>query len=156
MVDTNIDTLIEKTNRLLGTLDRYISGLSHQSINLVDGFTLFFACLAVVASGVSIYQTYRSDKKNRELSETMANRAQEEENKRAEAAIDANLTANARINWIQNVREATAEFISACYEYVEASENKLQKESWLKVGEKKALYVLYFGPDDNGVKKNWS
>lgn len=152
MVDTNIDILVEKTNGLIETLDKYISGLSHQSINLVDAFTLFFAFLAVIVSGFSIYQTYSSDKKNRESTETLANQAQKEENERAKATIDANLTANARIDWIQNVRHATAELVTACFKYIGSESSELQK-GWELIQEKKALFVLYFGPDDISSEK---
>lgn len=150
MTDTNFDILIGRINGLIETLDNYIKGMTHQSINWVDLFTLVFAFFAVVISGYSIYQTYKSDIKNRESNENIARQMQVEENKRAEASIDANLTANARINWIQNVRQATAELITACYKYIGSKSSELQKD-WEVVLEKKALFVLYFGPDDNGL-----
>jgi hypothetical protein len=152
MIVTNIDTLIEKSSTLIETLDKYISGLAQHSMNWVDVLTLIFAFCAVVVSGFSIYQTYRSDKKNRESNEAIAKQMQDAENKRAEAAIDANLTANARIRWIQDVRQATVELITACYKYIESKSSEQQK-AWEVVEEKKTLYTLYFGPDDDGSQE---
>ncbi len=148
MIDTNIDTLIERSSILIETLDKYVSGLTNQPISAVDWITLFSAISAALISGVSIIMTIRSDKKNRESNEKIAEQIQIEENKRAEASIDANLTANARIKWIQDVRHATAELIAACYKYIGSKPSEQQKD-WEAMQEKKALFVLYFGPDDD-------
>ncbi|MBU3227358.1 hypothetical protein [Clostridium algidicarnis] len=152
MINANIDILIKKTGSLIESLDKHISGLANQPVSTVDWLTLVSAILAAIISGISIYMTFRSDKKNRESSERIAGQIQTAENKRAEAAIDANLTANARIEWIQNVRQATAELITACYKYIGAEPVERQ-EDWEAMQEKKALYVLYFGPDDDDSKE---
>lgn len=148
MINASIDNLIEKTEVLIESLDKYVSGLVNQPVSMVDWLTLVSAIFAAIISAVSIYMNFRSDKKNRESSERIAAQIQFAENKRAEAAIDANLTANARIEWIQNVRQATAELITACHKYI-WSEQAEEQENWKAVQEKKALFVLYFGPDED-------
>lgn len=148
MDSTNIDVLIEKLGRLIESLDTYISGLSNQPISVIDVVTLIAAVAAVLVSAISIYVTYRYSEKGRKSNEKIASQMQSEENKRAAAEINANLTANARIEWIQNVRRATADLLAACYRYIE-SESPAQSMNWQAVQEKKALFVLYFGPDDD-------
>jgi len=153
MINTNsYDVLIQKISSLINTLDKYVSGLSNQPMSAVDLVTLISAILAAIISGFSIYLTIICDKKTRESNERIAEQVQAAENMRAEAEIDANLTANARIEWIQNVRQATAELIIACYRYMWSKSDE-QKINWEVAQEKKALYVLYFGPDDDGLKE---
>lgn len=72
-------------------------------------------------------------------------------NKRINAAnIDANITANARIEWIQNVRHATAELITAYWRVISSKPNEVEQNE-LFAHEKTALLVLYFGPDYNAT-----
>lgn len=146
--DTTYETLIQKITSLIDTLENYVLGLTNHPISTIDILTLVAAILAVIASGISIYITYKVNKKNRQSNEKIANQIQVAEDKRAQAAIDANLTANARIEWIQNVRQATSDFITACYRFIDSKEidQQINLENVLK---KKALLVLYFGPDNN-------
>lgn len=148
MNNTDTDILVKKTISLIDSLNKYVSGLANHSISTPELLTLLSAILAAIISGVSIYVTIRSNKENRESNEKIAAQIQVFENNRAKDTIDANLTANARIEWIQNVRQATAELISACYKYIASNADDRQKD-WETAQEKKALYVLYFGPDDD-------
>ena len=150
MENTDIEILIEKISSLIENLDTYVASLSNQSISWIEIGTLGVALLAVAATFVSIYGTIKCDKKNREANENIARQLQASEDKRAEAAIDANLTASARIEWIERVRQATAELITACYRYIESKEIEQINKNLETVQEKKSLFVLYFGPDNDG------
>ena len=48
---------------------------------------------------------------------------QDEENKRNESQIDANIVWSARVEWIQNVRRATADLLTAINNYIYSDEN---------------------------------
>jgi len=153
--DTIYDTFIQKMTGLADTLDNYVSGLTNQPVSIIDILTLIAAILAVIVSGVSIYVTNKVYKKNCESNEKIAEQVQVAEDKRAHAAIDANLTANARIEWIQNVRQATAELITNCYKFIWSKQDEQQK-NWEAAQEKKALFVLYFGHDGDSSEPNIS
>lgn len=83
----------------------------------IDFLTLFGAFAAVLVSAYSVH-----------ITKNTAKQSEIEENKRAKAAIDANLTAAARIEWIQDVRQATVDLITACYKYIGAKEDERQKD----------------------------
>jgi len=138
VISSNYDSLVQiLSNLIMDTFNKCISEFLIQTVSLVDIATLVAAFIAATVSSISIIISYQISKENRESNERIA-----------EASIDANLTANARIQWIQNVRQATAELISASYKYL-GSDPKEQQKNWEIVQEKKALYVLYFGPDDD-------
>lgn len=164
MINENMDgILIEKTINLVESLDKYFDGLVNQSASTVEWSTLILAFIAALTSIISIYMNYKSVKKNRESNEKIAKEMQIEENKRTEATIDANLTASARIEWIQNVRKATAELITACYKYIRSETNSGKKEEEKEkkelqekldvVQEKINLLILYFGHDDDNFSE---
>lgn len=63
--------------------------------------------------------------------------------------IEASLVWSSRIEWIQNVRRVTADFIASCYMYMQPEKNDkdvLDKNIAL-VKKNKVLLTLYFGPD---------
>lgn len=63
--------------------------------------------------------------------------------------IEASLVWSSRIEWIQNVRRVTADFIASCYMYMQSEKNDqdmLDKNIAL-VEKNKVLLTLYFGPD---------
>lgn len=146
-MDYDLNRLLEKISSLVETLERYVSGLSEYSISNIEWFTLGAALLAVLASILSIIVTLICDINNRKLNEKLAMQAQAAEDKRANAAIDANLTANARIEWIQNIRRVTTELIASCYSYIKIEKPTLEDQGILQ--ERKTLFSLYFGPDDD-------
>lgn len=63
--------------------------------------------------------------------------------------IDANLVANARIEWIQNVRRTTAELIAQYFSIINTLDKEILTDAVLKANEKTQLLILYFGPEDN-------
>lgn len=96
----------------------------------------------------------KGNEKNIESNEEISKKVQEAENKRTEAQIDANIVWNARVEWIQNVRRVTAEFITACYKYVQSNESDKdeQNQNLELIQQQKSLLILYFGPD--GTERN--
>lgn len=59
-----------------------------------------------------------------------------------------NIRMNARIEWIQRVRETAAEAISLCYSLVYETDKERAQSILLKAQEKINLLILYFGPDE--------
>mgnify|MGYP004524374971 CR=1 FL=1 len=113
--------------------------------------TAAVSLLAAVLSFVASYSSKKSAEKcneatnriNKEISIT----EQESENKRNELQIDANIVWTARVEWIQNVRNLTAEFISSVNNYIISDNNELRKKKFEIMWEKSRLLILYFGPD---------
>ena len=119
--------------------------------------TIIAAILAFIASvissifsGYSIHETKKGNKDTIKSNKEISREVQAAENKRNESQIDANIVWNARVEWIQNVRRVTAEFITECYKYIRACDNS-SNESLNLVEEKKLLLILYFGPDGHGT-----
>lgn len=111
------------------------------------------ALASILASGLTFYSirvTKRGNKENVLSNEEISKKVQEAEDIRNEAQIDANITWSARVEWIQNVRRITAEFIVACYKYIQSNKNDEHEQSrnFESIQEKKYLLLLYFGPDD--------
>lgn len=114
-----------------------------------------FSFITIIISLYSVLSTNKGNDENRESNEKLSREVQESENRRAEKQIDANIIWNARIEWIHNVRRASAEYISVCYQYISAQsctamqEHKHAKDILNTVNEKSILLKLYFGPDSN-------
>lgn len=123
---------------------------------IAAGIAAFTSIISSILAGYSIRVTKKGNEKNIESNKEISIKVQEAENKRIEAQIDANITWNARVEWIQNVRRITAEFITACYKYIhsDASDKKEQNRNLEFVQEKKSLLILYFGPDGINENKN--
>lgn len=121
---------------------------------IAAGMAALTSILSSVLAGYSIRVTKKGNERNIESNKEISNRVQEAENIRIEAQIDANITWNARVEWIQNVRRITAEFITACYKYIHsnASDKDEQNRNLEMIQEKKSLLILYFGPD--GIEEN--
>lgn len=108
---------------------------------------------ATIFSAWSILVTRKGNKKNIESNEKISQQVQDAEDKRIEAQIDANIVWNARVEWIQNVRRVTADFITACYKYVQTDKRNVeeQKKNLDLIQQNKTLLILYFGPDTKNV-----
>lgn len=64
------------------------------------------------------------------------------------AQIDAQLVWSTQIDKIQKIRQSTAEFISACYNYMFFSGSFFERHGKLQITfEKLQLFILYFEPD---------
>ena len=106
--------------------------------------------ISSILSGYSIHVTKKGNTDNINSNEEISREVQAAENRRIESQIDANIVWSARVEWIQNVRRVTAEFITDCYKYMREN----TKESLNLIEEKKLLLILYFGPDGNGTDSN--
>lgn len=124
-----------------------------------DGIaTIIAAVISLVSSGVALHAANKSNK-SAEQSNEVTNRTnreiamaeQDAENKRNDIQIDANIVWTARVEWIQNVRNLTAEFISAVNNYILSDNIELRKRNFEIVWEKSRLLILYFGPDADGL-----
>lgn len=113
---------------------------------------LIAALTSIISSilvGYSIYITKKGNNENIESNKEISQKVQQAEDIRTEIQIDANITWKARVEWIQNVRRVTAEFVTAIYKYVHSDpydEHEFHKKLEM-VQEKKCLLILYFGPD---------
>ena len=102
------------------------------------------AVISLASSGVALHAANKSNK-SAEQSNEVTNRTnreiamaeQDAENKRNDIQIDANIVWTARVEWIQNVRNLTAEFISAVNNYILSDNIELRKRNfeimWRKV-----------------------
>ena len=100
-------------------------------------------------------------KQQGEREDILIKQQKEFEEKWNQKKIDADLKANARIEWIQEVRKATSRFISACYclvrmeEKLEKDNNKDEmKKVFPRIQEIGLLLILYFGPDKKGENED--
>lgn len=138
-------------------------GINTGGISIEIG-TIVAAIIAAIMSLISIIVTANGNKKSRQNNEKLTEQIQKAENARTESLIDANIIWNARVEWIQNVRKVTAEYISACYRYMrycdseywekslnDTQNNKVVEEMLTLIEEKKLLLSLYFGPDGKNI-----
>ena len=63
--------------------------------------------------------------------------------------LDADLKSKARIEWIQKVRENTAELISLYYKMLKETNKDSLFEQLREAKRMNDLLILYFGPEDN-------
>ena len=126
----------------------------------VGNATIIAAAIAAAVSlGSSVFAWCAANKSNKAAAQSneVTNRTnreiavfeQDEENKRNESQIDANIVWSARVEWIQNVRRATADLLTAINNYIYSDENDvdLVKMNLMSVREKSNLLILYFGAD---------
>lgn len=126
----NIDELIRALLDLINKLNNY-----SPSPNFLSGGDI----VALFIAGVSLVGTF--------VISWRTNRITMQTNK---DNIDANITAAARIEWIQNVRHATAELITAYWKVISSKPDEIEQNKQL-AHEKTALLVLYFGPDNDST-----
>ena len=100
----------------------------------VGNATIIAAAIAAAVSlGSSVFAWCAANKSNKAAAQSneVTNRTnreiavfeQDEENKRNESQIDANIVWSARVEWIQNVRRATADLLTAINNYIYSDEN---------------------------------
>lgn len=109
--------------------------------------TIIASFIAFIPATISAILSALNRKDNKTYSQKMLDIDKE----KTEKQIDANIVWSARVEWIQNVRKASSEFISACYNYMHiVNENPLNdySEYLNKIEEKMLLLILYFGPDN--------
>lgn len=109
--------------------------------------TLVISLISGVLTVVKMYLDYKKEKKDRGSQEKIAESVQEAEDNRTKIQIDANVVWTARVEWIQNVRNITAELLATVNNYILSRDIETQKKNLEVIREKKELLILYFGPD---------
>ncbi len=87
------------------------------------------------------------EKKNKQFQEKVTDHLQTKEDMRTKMQIDANIVWTARVEWIQNVRNLTAEFIASLNNFMSSEDNITRKKNLELIYAKSNLLILYFGPD---------
>lgn len=121
---------------------------------LTNLVTILIAVVSAVFTGIMSYRAKKaaekSEKEARKYNEKILRLEQREENARNKNQIDAQVVWTARVEWIQNVRKLSIDFLSAINSYIETGDRKRQYEEL--IWEKSRLLILYFGPDEeNGT-----
>ena len=123
-----------------GTLELVTETSSN--INGGDIMAIFVSVLSLIGVFISTFMTNRTTKKiNKENS-----KLQEKWNQKN---IDANLIAQARIEWIQNVRKTTSELLVHYFSMINFKKLESIDQELLEAQEKNELLILYFGNDSN-------
>jgi hypothetical protein len=115
------------------------------------------AFLSVVSSLIALIAAHNSDKAAEKCNEVtnrtnreIAREEQEAENKRNDNQIEASIIWSTRVEWIQDVRVLTPEFISAVYNYIHSNKNERQNKLEI-MREKRESLILCFDHDTDGV-----
>lgn len=115
---------------------------------------------AIIAAGasviVSIFNLIHNciqAKKNKNFQEKVTDIIQNKEDQRTKMQFDANIVWAARVEWIQNVRNLTAEFITNLNKFMFSEDNITRKKYLELIHAKSNLLILYFGPDKQSNTK---
>ncbi|HII4422640.1 hypothetical protein ACSW94_10155 [Clostridium perfringens] len=120
------------------------------------------AITSIITALVSVYvavNSHLNNKKSQKLQRELNDEALKLQRELNRDNFKGNIVAKARIEWIQEVRKKSVDFISACnrlFTYIN-NENtfdlKIVEELKSDVKRNATLLILYFGPD-NGKNKN--
>lgn len=116
-----------------------------------QGLVVFVALISGCVSIISMINGKENDIEQQKREKQLINEQKEFEEKWNQKKIDADLKARARIEWIQRVREATAEFVTAGYDWFKGI--RLIENSSIIV-QKGELLKLYFGKDMDDEEKS--
>ena len=151
-----------------------IEGTIELISNSAEGFWTSGNIIAIVVALISIlgsiFVAWRSEKNSQEISKSN-NEIQKKINdenialqekgnsetlqfqeKINKANIDANLIASARIEWIQKVRNLSAELLSLYFSMLNSKDTEKIQTAFNHSIEKTELLVLYFGHEDDKAK----
>lgn len=112
-----------------------------------DIIAIIVALISLTGVIVSTIMTNRTTKKINTSNEKL----QEKWNQKN---IDASLTASARIEWIQKVRNTTSELIVLYYEALNTVDAKDLLETVIKAQGKTELLILFFGHEEKEMEKH--
>nr|WP_295683791.1 hypothetical protein [uncultured Lachnoclostridium sp.] len=124
-----------------GTLE--LVSKSTESINTGDIIAIIVAIVSFVGIIITTILTNRTTKKINESNSKL----QEKWNQKN---IDASLIANARIEWIQKVRNTTAELVALYFEALNVVDKDILLDTVVKAQEKTELLILFFGHEEKG------
>lgn len=113
---------------------------SNEFMSMGDIIAIIVAVISLLGVIVSTLLTNRTTKKISESNEKL----QEKWNQKN---IDASLTASARIEWIQNVRNTTADLMRCYYDILNATNVSEIEKALIDSQQKTELLALYFGPE---------
>lgn len=116
---------------------------SNSFMNLGDIIAIIVAVVSLIGVIVSTILTNKTTKKISRDNAIL----QEKWNQKN---IDASLTASARIEWIQNVRNATAELLGYYFDILNTADSTKIEEALINSQQKTELLALYFGPENFG------
>ena len=119
-----------------------IFGIMFTMGDLIAIFVVFIAFGGVIISTIYTNNTTKKISKSNE----------EQQYKLNQKNIDANLIANARIEWIQSVRKTTSELLALLFEILNTTDKDCLLEPVLKAQEKIELLILYFGHESTEEK----
>lgn len=127
-----------------------------------QGLVVVAALISGCVSIISMINGKENGIEQQAHEEKLIEQQQEFEEKWNQKKIDADLKANARIEWIQKVREATSSFYSSCNDLLKASslakenddiDEKYIRELLLNARQTGAILILYFGPETDAKIK---
>lgn len=102
---------------------------------------------SVIVSFFNLIHNYIQAKKNKNFQEKITDIIQNKEDQRTKMQINANIVWSARVEWIQNVRNVTSEFITAVNDFIVSEDDTARKQNLELIRAKSNLLILYFGPD---------
>ncbi|MDG1570104.1 hypothetical protein [Bacillus cereus] len=132
-----------------------------------DSIKFFFqgtnltATVALIGSGISAWISVSNNKKTIATQEQVSKANLELQEKMNENNFKGNVVSKARIEWIQEVRKQSVDFMSACYNLFDfitltidniIGDIKTEKEYIRlknEIEKNGTLLILYFGPDSN-------
>lgn len=117
---------------------------STSALSMGDIIAIVVSVVSLVGVIVSTILTNKTTKKINSDNATL----QEKWNQKN---IDASLIANARIEWIQKVRNTTAELIALYFEALNVVDKNILLETVIKAQEKTELLILFFGHEEKGI-----
>lgn len=116
-----------------------IDGTS-QGLSWGDVAVIVAAIVSVIGVLINLFFTNKVNK-------TINKNNNELQEKLNQKNIDANLKAKARIEWIQNVRNTSAELISLYYQLLNSTDKDILFETFIESQKKAELLILFFGPE---------
>lgn len=123
-----------------GTIELITESTTFMSMgDIIAIIVAVISLIGVIISTILTNQTTKKiNKSNAELQE-----------KWNQKNIDASLTASARIEWIQNVRNTTSELIRHYFDILNTSDSIKIEQALIDSQQKTELLALYFGPENH-------
>ena len=128
------------------TLDGTIE-IMNKSTELLSTGDKVAILVAIIAFFGTIVATYFTNKTTKNISKDN----EEFQERMTQKSIDANLIANARIEWIQNVRNITAELLTSYFSILNSTDIELIQTNFDSSIKKTELLILYFGHENKSL-----
>lgn len=112
------------------------------------GFVSTGDIIAIIVAAISLLGVIASTVLTNKTTKKISESNEKLQDKWNQKNIDASLTASARIEWIQNVRNATADLIRYYYDILNTADPSEVAKALIDSQQKTELLTLYFGPED--------